>query len=249
MLTFANELGTSETVFIYPHNKAYLLRFFSSSQELTLGTHCCHAAAHLVFDLGLHPPGEELTFLTQEGQLAVNKIEPDLISVKMPAQNLIKIDQAKIELYCSILAINPKNIVWAAVAPSRTVVLAVNNSSQLRKLSIDHQKLADSGAAGLAVTAPEIGGADYCLRCFTSLYNFPEQNVSASLQRSLAPHWGRLINKKVLQVKQLSSRGGFMELDVSIPNQIIMTGKSRTVLRSDIVLEMIEDIPVTVVGS
>ncbi|MDR1487962.1 MAG: PhzF family phenazine biosynthesis protein [Deltaproteobacteria bacterium] len=248
MLSLANELGTSQTVFVYYHGQAYLLRYFVRTQEITLSTHCCHAVAHLIFELGMHPPGEKLLFLTQEGEITAARIPPDLISVTLPAQNITKLDQAKIELYSSILSLNPKTVIWGALAPSRTVVLAVDASVQLRKLNVDNLKLADSGAMALAVTKQDTGAADYALRCFTSIPNLPEQSISAGLQRSLAPHWGRLLNKKALQAKQLSPRGGLIELDVSIPNQIVITGRSKTVLRSDLVLEMIGDIPVTVVG-
>ncbi|MDR2443467.1 MAG: PhzF family phenazine biosynthesis protein [Deltaproteobacteria bacterium] len=239
MASLSRELGSSQTVFVLAHNKTFLLRFFNQLLEIPLGGHSCHAAAHLIYELGLLPPSKPLTFLTQEGELAVKLTEPDSISVTFPAINLTKMDSANLELYGSILAIDPKNIAWGAMTASRQAIIAVDATVMLKKLSPDRARLAKSGASTLAVTsAADTVGGEYSLRCFGPNENRPEQQVSVNIHRSLAPHWSRLLGTKKLQARQLSGRGSLVQLDVSTPNQVVVTGRSRTVLRSDLVLEL-----------
>ncbi|MDR1297382.1 MAG: PhzF family phenazine biosynthesis protein [Deltaproteobacteria bacterium] len=245
MLSLANEIGTSQTVYVLMHDQAsYLLRFFSRTQELPLGGHSCHAAAHLIYELGFSPPGEELVFLTQEGEISARRVPPDQTAVRFAAQAFNKMDQNNVDLYSDILGLSPRSVAWAGITQNRQAILAVDASAPLRRLEPVRAKLLNSGATTLAVTAPDSSaGCDYSLRCFTPGLLFPEHLVSATVHRSLAPQWGRLLRKTRLQCRQLSSRGGLVLLDVSDPGRVLMTAKSRTVMRSDVVMEMMDSYP------
>jgi PhzF family phenazine biosynthesis protein len=249
MVSLAHELGSGETVFILAHHKAFLLRFFNQIQEVPLGGHACHAAAHLIYELGLMPPAEPLSLLTQEGELTARLASPDLISVSFPAQNLGKMDQAGLDLHSSILGLAPKDLAWGAITPSRQAILAVDPKTPVRRLEPDRARLSKSGASTLAVTTVEPMGSEYLLRAFGANPHHVEQHVSVNIHRALAPHWGRLLQKKLLASRQLSSRGGLVQLDVSTPGHVAIAGRCRTVLRSDLVLELMADVPVTVLGS
>jgi predicted PhzF superfamily epimerase YddE/YHI9 len=248
MVSLAHELGSGETVFVLAHHRAFLLRFFNQIQEVPLGGHACHAAAHLIYELGLMPPAEPLFLLTQEGELKASLAPPDLISVSFPAQNVGKMDQAAMDLHASILSLGPRDLAWGAVTPSRQAILAVDPKTPIRKLEPDRLRLAKSGTATLAVTTADPQSGEYLLRAFGSNPQHPEQHLSVNIHRSLAPPWGRLLQKRRLACRQLSSRGGLVQLDVSAPGQVVVTGRSLTVLRSDLVLELMADVPVTVLG-
>jgi predicted PhzF superfamily epimerase YddE/YHI9 len=224
------------------HDQAsYLLRFFSRTQELPIGGHCCHAAAHLIYELGLLPPGEDIIFLTQEGEIPVRRVLPDLTSVRFTAQNLNKMDQTNINLYADILGINSKAVSWAGITLNRFALLAADNTVQLRRVDPDRIKLQNTGASVLAITALDHSGSDYCLRCFTPSLLFPEHLVSGSIHRYLGPKWGKILQKTELQAKQLSSRGGTVQIDLTDPKYVVMTARSRTILRSDVVLDLLDN--------
>lgn len=249
MVSLAHELGTGETVFALAHHKAFLLRFFNQIQEIPMGGHACHAVAHLIYELGLMPPAEPLVLLTQEGELKASLTPPLLISVSFPAQILAKMDPAASDLYVSIMGLSQTDLAWGGITPSRQAILAVDPDVHLRKLEPDRARLAKSGASSLAVVSVDSQAGEYSLRCFGANPQHPEQQVSVNIHRSLAPHLGRLLQKKRLAARQLSSRGSLVHIDVSSPGQVAISGNSRTILRSDLVLELISDIPVTILGS
>ena len=222
------------------------MRFFNQIQEVPLGGHACHAAAHLLYELGLMPPAVPLTLLTQEGELSAKLVPPDAISVAFPAQSLAKMDQASLDLYSSIMGLSPRDLAWGAVTPTRQAILAVDPKTPIRRLEPDRGRLSKSGAATLAVTSVEPAGSEYAIRAFGANPQHPEQHVSVNIHRSLAPHWGRLLKKQRLFARQLSSRGGLVQLDVSAAGQVAIAGRCQTVLRSDLVLELMSDVPVTV---
>ncbi|MDR1657884.1 MAG: PhzF family phenazine biosynthesis protein [Deltaproteobacteria bacterium] len=242
MATISHELGTSQTVFVLAHNRAYLLRFFNQFQEVPLGGHACHAVAHLIYELGLLPPGKTLTCLTQEGELTARLTPTGHIAVSFPSQNLSKMEPANLELYGSMLALTPKDITWGAITSTRQAILAVGPSVNLKTLEPDRIKLAKSGASTLAVTFATPADREYGLRCFSPNIYHPEQQVSVNVNRALAPHWARLLGTKLLRVRQFSSRGGLSEIDVTSPSRVIISGQSQTVLRADLAEVLTEDL-------
>ena len=231
------------------HHKAYLLRFFNQVQEVPLGGHACHAVAHLIYELGLMPPAEPLLLLTQEGELTAHLTPPSLITVSFPALSLVKMDQAAMDLHGSIMGLPPADLGWGAMTPTRQAILAVDSKFSLKKLEPDRIRLQKSGSSSVAVAAIEPLAGEYSLRCFGANPQHPEQQVSVNIHRSLAPHLGRLLQKRHLVARQLSGRGSRVQLDVATPGQVAISGRSRTVLRSDLVLELMGDVPVTVLGS
>ena len=249
MVSLAHELGSGETAFVLAHHKAFLLRFFNQLQEVPLGGHACHAVAHLVYELGLMPPAEPLHLLTQEGELSARLSPPSLISVSFPAQHISKLDPAGMDLHGAIMGLSPSDLAWGAMTPTKQAILAVDPKVQLKKLDPDRNRLAKSGASSLAAVSIDPISGEYSLRCFGANPQHPEQQVSINIHRSLAPHLGKLIQKKRLVARQLSSRGSRILVDLSSPGQVEIAVRSRTVLRSDLVLELMGDVPVTVLGA
>jgi predicted PhzF superfamily epimerase YddE/YHI9 len=248
MVSLAHELGTGETVFALAHHKSFLLRFFNQLQEVPLGGHACHAVAHLIYELGLMPPAEPVFLLTQEGEITARLTPPSLITVNFPALSLAKMDQAALDLQGSILGLPAKDLAWGAMTPTRQAILAVDPKVPLKKLEPDRERLKKSGASSLAATVIDPQAGEYSLRCFSANPQHPEQQVSVNIHRSLAPHLGRLLQKRRLIARQLSSRGSRVQLDVGAPGQVGIAGTSRTILRADLVPELLGDVPVTILG-
>jgi hypothetical protein len=67
-----------------------------------------------------------------------------------------------------------------------------------------------------------------------------EEHVSGNIHRSLAPQWGRLLQKKQLSCRQLSRRGGRVGLELLNPSQVAFYGRSTTVFKGDLILAGLE---------
>ncbi|MDR0621439.1 MAG: PhzF family phenazine biosynthesis protein, partial [Deltaproteobacteria bacterium] len=196
MLSLANEMGTGQTVYVLLHSQAsYLLRFFSQTQEISLSALACHAAAHLIYELGLLPPDEGIELLSQDGALPARRLAPDRTEITFTALPTNKMDPANLAAYCEVMSVSPKIVSWAGLTQNRTAILALEASAQIRRLAPDREKLLKTGASVLCVTCLDGSGADYALRCFTPNLLLPEQPASGNVHRCLAPRWAQFLRK------------------------------------------------------
>ena len=71
----------------------------------------------------------------------------------------------------------------------------------------DFGLLAQMGGRGIVVTAPG-NDVDFVSRFFAPQTGINEDPVTGSAHTSLTPYWSRVLGKKRLTARQLSSRGG-----------------------------------------
>jgi predicted PhzF superfamily epimerase YddE/YHI9 len=239
MASLAGELGSLESVYVLPHGEAFLLRFFTPLMELKVGVHASHAAAHLIYELGIRPPTMPLLFLTQEGELKTRFVPPNSCSLALDAETMTELAPKDLERHSQLLGLAPGTVGWGILTAGNIAVLGIDDYSQIKKVAPDHSAILKSELNGVAVTAPgkQGGDCDYCLRAFRPKVGVPEEHVSGSIHRSLAHHWGKLLNKTVLTARQLSKRGGIVTLDVGDGKTVVFQGKARTILRSDMLQE------------
>jgi PhzF family phenazine biosynthesis protein len=239
MASLAAEMGSLESVYVLQHGEAFLLRFFTTAAEIKTGVHAALAAAHLIYELGMQPPSLPVLFLTQEGELKAHFLPPSLCSLKLDAEGSSDLSPEDISRWAPILGVSPADALWGVLTAGNTAVIAVGDHQLLKRLTPDIPELLKTGLAGAAVTSPGRAGgdADYCLRSFRPKVGVTEEHVSGSIHRSLAHVWGRRLGKTELTARQLSRRGGLVTLDAQSPGAVVFKGKSRTILRSDTVLE------------
>ncbi|MDR1164387.1 MAG: PhzF family phenazine biosynthesis protein [Deltaproteobacteria bacterium] len=243
MASLAAELGAQETVYVLPHSQAYILRFFTPQAEIKLGVQGAMAAAHLIYDIGIRPPDEPLPFLTQEGEARAAFIPPDACSLTLDAEPASPLRDEDIRLAAPLLDLSPRQIAWGLGLPGKTLILAVDDYQLLKRLEPNLANITREGLGlgGVAVTAlAKRGDCDYYLRSFRPKLGLGEESVSGGVNRSLAPHWGKLLGKTRLTARQLSRRGGLMTVEIQSPDRVVLQGRSTTVLRADILLEDLE---------
>ncbi|MDR0549783.1 MAG: PhzF family phenazine biosynthesis protein [Deltaproteobacteria bacterium] len=236
MSSLAAELGSQETAFVLATNESYLLRFFSQTQEVPLSIHACLAAAHLIYELGLYPPSKPLKFHTQEGQVAATlSATVGNMTLTTSSQLLTKLDQARLEQFRALAGLGAKDVAWAALSPQKVAILSLEKSELVEKAEIDLAGLLKTPVQGLALTSPLTSAdGDYCLRTFLPAIGVSEEEVSGNIHRSLAPQWGRLLQKKTLVCRQLSKRRGLVYLDLINPNQVTFNGQAKTFLKGEL---------------
>jgi PhzF family phenazine biosynthesis protein len=235
MTALAAELETQETLFVLLNNQSFLMRFFSQTQEIPLSVHACLAGAHLIYELGLCPLDQEILLLTKEGQVIAKSDQSGEIALTTAAQLLTKLDQTRLDQFSDLLNLKAREVAWAALSPQKVIILALENSQFMESTDINFPALKKTGAQGLALTAQSPkSDCDYYLRCFLPLLGVNEEHVSGNIHRSLAPQWGRLLQKKSLTCRQLSRRGGRVYVELKNSAQIALRGLSTTVFKGDL---------------
>jgi predicted PhzF superfamily epimerase YddE/YHI9 len=182
--------------------------------------------------LSLLEPGlETVQFKTRHsGILAVRKNGEDF-SMDFPA------------MFAKNCAHPPDALLHAlAPGPSPSTVLEVNETfiavydheSAIRNLRPDFALLEQLHPYVSSVTAPG-DHADFVSRYFKPSYGMPEDPVTGSLHRAVAPYWAGRLGKSQLYARQLSDRGGELWCEMA-GSRVILRGRAVLTLRGSLVI-------------
>jgi len=200
MQKIGNENNLSETAFAVSAGDCYEIRWFTPEMEVNLCGHATLATAHVLFN-HLNIPGEEICFNSLfSGRLNVKR-SGDLLTLDFPADQLEEM-------------VVPELIVTALMTPplkafrGKTDFMFVYASeSEVESMDPDFGLLAQVGGRGVIVTAPG-NDVDFVSRFFAPQTGISEDPVTGSAHTTLTPYWSRVLGKKKLSARQLSSRGG-----------------------------------------
>lgn len=200
MQQIANENNLSETAFAVPVEKCFEIRWFTPEMEVALCGHATLATAHVLFN-HLKYAGEEICFNTiQSGRLNVKR-NGELLTLDFPADTLEEM-------------VVPELIVTALMTPplkafrgKTDFMFVFASESEISNMDPDFGLLAQVGGRGVIVTAPG-NDVDFVSRFFAPQTGINEDPVTGSAHTSLTPYWSRVLGKRQLTAKQLSSRGG-----------------------------------------
>ena len=229
MQKIAAENRHSETAFTVALEDAHFdLRWFTPKVEDDLCGHATLAAAY-VLSLRNHHVWP-VYFHTRSGVLAVDRREdrfqldfptrpPRLCEEPAGLMTALGLDSAKL------------------MRSSRDYLVILENAEQVRALSPDISALAkiDMGIGGTIVTGPGYGDIDYVCRFFPPSVGIDEDPATGSIQCTLAPYWADRLNKRHLNVEQLSARGAFMQCALD-GDHVKIAGRARLYLRGTIEL-------------
>src|SRR3954471_13301869 len=128
----AREMNLSETAFLFPQDGGYNLRWLTPAVEVALCGHATVASAHVLWQDGHLPEGQQARFFTRSGLLTADR-RGDWIELDFPA---------KIAEECEA----PPELLPALGVPSARFVgknvfdylVEIDSEEQLRALSPDH---------------------------------------------------------------------------------------------------------------
>lgn len=200
MQNVANENNLSETAFAVPVGECYEIRWFTPEMEVELCGHATLATAHVLFK-HLDFPGDWICFESiHSGRLTVKR-SGDLLTLDFPADRMEEM-------------VVPELIVTALMKPplkafrgKTDFMFVFASESEIEAMDPDFGLLAQVGGRGIIVTAPG-NDVDFVSRFFAPQSGINEDPVTGSAQTSLTPYWSRVLGKKRLTARQLSSRGG-----------------------------------------
>ena len=200
MQNIANENNLSETAFAVPVGKCYEIRWFTPEMEVELCGHATLATAHVLFE-HMDYPGDWICFESiHSGRLTVKR-SGKLLTLDFPVD--IMEEMVVPELIVTALQTPPLK----AFRGKTDFMFVYASESEIENLDPDFGLLAQVGGRGVIVTAPG-NEVDFVSRFFAPQSGINEDPVTGSAQTSLTPYWSKVLGKKRLTGRQLSSRGG-----------------------------------------
>jgi len=224
----AREMNLSETAFLVPSDGGYQLRWLTPSVEVDLCGHATVASAHVLWEDGHLPAGQQARFHTRSGLLLADR-RGEWIELDFPA----KVVQAA--------APPPELLPALGVAKAAFVgknvfdyLVQVNSEETLRGLAPDHTALRKLPVRGVIVTARSVTPEfDFVSRFFAPGSGVDEDPVTGSSHVALGPYWSGLLHKTEFTAYQASARGGVVRVRLN-GDRVILGGQAVTVMTGEL---------------
>jgi PhzF family phenazine biosynthesis protein len=223
MQQLAAENNLSETVFFVPEADGFNIRWFTPGTEVKLCGHATLASAHVLFSI-LNYPSDKIIFYSKSGPLQVFRNEDQSITLNFPSNPPEQVELIPDGLLEG-LGIGPVPV----YKTSFDYMVVLPNQQAVVDLSPDFSKLAKVPARGVIVTAKGLD-SDFVSRCFYPQSGINEDPVTGSAHTIMTPYWAAHFQKTSLTAYQLSSRKGFLQLEL-LGNRVTMTGNAVTYLK------------------
>lgn len=228
MRSVASEMNLSETAFLVPQGETYSLRWFTPAAEVDLCGHATLASAHVLWEDGHLPGGQEARFTTRSGELRARRTDRG-IELNFPALFAEECDPPSGLL--EALGLESAS----AIARSRfDYLVEVDSEKTVRSLTPDFGRLQRVNARGVMVTSrAEQQEYDFVSRFFAPRVGVDEDPVTGSAHCALAPWWCRKLGRKELIGYQASARGGTVGVRLE-GDRVALIGGAVTVLVGDL---------------
>ena len=230
MQAVAAQYNLSETAFLSAHEGgAWGLRWFTPTVEVALCGHATLASAHWLWEQGVVPPSQPISFSTASGILTANR-RGGRIGLDCPLRPVVATDPPS-SWREALPGIEAE---WVGSTADRPVTeqnsLVLTSESELRRLEPDLRVMRASPVVGWIVTAPADGGnVDFVSRYFAPAAGVDEDPVTGSAHCALAYYWSNRLQRRALRALQLSARQGEMELALHGVDRVELLGAAVTV--------------------
>ena len=226
MQRLAQETNLPATVFLWPQEADYAIRWFTPSQELPLCGHGTLAAAHTLWTEGYVPAEQALALHYGKGVLAAER-NGEWIRLDFPAIHNTPVSPPP-ELLQG-LGVEARYVGES----SHSYLVELASEAAVRALTPDISLLAQLDLAKVIVTSRATSeGFDFISRFFAPAHGIAEDAVTGSAHCCLAPYWAEPLGKFTMTGYQASARGGVVQVNVK-NNRVCLGGQAITVLRSE----------------
>lgn len=231
MQQIANEMNLSETAFIQPGSGIIPIRYFTPVTEVPLCGHATLSTAHILYESGMIPAGQTITFSAKGGMLRAGR-EGGKIWMDFPSYPLEQMDIPK--EFAGAVGLLPLET-WRS---SHDWILALATDAQsVRKLDPDFAAMVRYGLGHVMVTAPsDDPEADFVVRCFAPSVGIPEDPVTGSAHCALTPYWTGRTGKTELRSFQVSRRQGRLSVRMKGHDRVEIHGKAVTVFKIEMMV-------------
>ncbi len=229
MQAIAIENNYSETAFVVRTAPGrYDLKWFTPGGEVALCGHATLATAfvlHRFVDAGI----VEMHFRTLSGELIVYAGESGY-TMDFPVG-----PYKPVPLTEDILAASA-GLAREAYFDGGDMMLVLADEAGLRAFRPDFDAIRRLDGRGLILTAPGTD-CDFVSRCFYPKLDVPEDPVTGSAHTYLTPYWAARLGKRRMTARQLSARGGLLEVELA-GERVRITGQAVLFMQGDIPFEL-----------
>ena len=228
MQSIAREMRHSETAFCIPlQDGTFELRWFTPNGEVGLCGHATLATAHVLWEEGVLEPRRPAQFSTLSGPLSATP-RGRQIELDFPARR-----PSEVEAPTGLLDALGVTADWVGRDVDDYLVL-VEDVAAVRACTPDFRALHAVEARGVIVTAPGAPeSVDFVSRFFAPRFGVDEDPVTGSAHCSLTPFWADRLGKLVLVARQLSARGGEIQVELT-GDRVKLRGTCVTTLRGSL---------------
>ncbi|MCP5508417.1 MAG: PhzF family phenazine biosynthesis protein [Chlamydiales bacterium] len=231
LMKIAREMNLSETAFVI-RGVDLKIRWFTPNTEVNLCGHATLSAAHILWEEGL-VENDKIVFQSRSGPLTITK-NRNGYTLDFPSQPPFE-KSAYSDQITQLLGLAPDFI----GSNGEDCMAVVSSDEIVRTFTPNYQKICDLTERGFLLTALDQSGEfDYIYRGFFPKLDVPEDPVTGSANTSLAPYWSSRLNKQKLKARQVSERGGTMDLEI-LQDRVLITGTAVTVFKG--VMNLKED--------
>ena len=226
MQDIAMENNLADTAFFVSNADGFDIRWFTPLLEINLCGHATLASAFVLYNINGYAKSK-LLFNSKSGKLIVEK-KGDTFLMDFPSWKPEKINEYPAELQSSLAV---KEIV--AVYKYRDLLVELNSEDDVKKVQPDFTALKKMGQK-VIITAPG-KSVDFVSRFFAPIAGIDEDPVTGSAHSQLIPFWNEKLDKKVMQAKQLSQRGGDIYCEQA-GDRVLMGGECKFYMKGEIEL-------------
>jgi len=226
MQNLAMENNVADTAFFVVKGDDFEIRWFTPEKEINLCGHATLATAFILYTaLGYTKP--TITFYSPSGPLLVSK-DGDNILLDFPSWKPERVKEYPAEL-AEILGV--KEIV--GVYKSRDMLVELNTEADVLQASPDFSRIKKLDEK-IIITAPGTS-VDFVSRFFAPTYGIDEDPVTGSAHSQLIPFWSEKLGKTKMQARQLSRRGGHLQVEQK-KDRVLIGGQCVFYMKGDVVV-------------
>lgn len=227
MQQIASEHNQPETAFIVKNGNLFNIRWFTPICEVDLCGHATLASAFVIFT-ELKQEKDTIHFETKNrGPLYVSR-KNDLYEMDFPADNIAKTSMP----YGLVDAFDYEPL--EVYRGKDDYLLVFKNEQQIIDMQPDFDAVASVEARGVICTAPG-KDVDFVSRFFGPQSGIDEDPVTGSAHTTLVPYWNQTLGKTSFKARQLSARGGYLEL-VLKNDRVLISGSAVLYMKGEITL-------------
>ncbi len=202
----ALENNLSETAYLLRRTDGdYDLRWFTPSIEVDLCGHATLASAYVI-DQALEPGRGEARFHTRSGVLETSR-RNGAYALDFPSRPPEPVAPEAAKAVAEALSTRPLEVCQA-----KSFLARLADQAAVLAVAPDLEAVKRLPGDGLIVTAPG-EDCDFVSRYFAPHAGIPEDPVTGSAHCLLTPFWARRLDKPHLSARQVSSRGGELQVE------------------------------------
>ncbi|PSW16186.1 PhzF family phenazine biosynthesis protein [Photobacterium rosenbergii] len=211
LLSITQELAQPVTSFVVESDSGFDIRWFSLEGEINLCGHgSLGAGAALISKYGL----ASVTLVSQYGQVVISK-KNGRYKITLPGWRAQQTPIDKIDFKISA----------RDVFSTRDLILVLESEDAVANFVPDFDQMNKIEDIHAVIVTAQSSSDSYVLRYFAPKIGIDEDLATGSAQCSLAPYWFNKLGVTKLSARQISTSGGYFEIEQAADASIVVSAQ------------------------